>query len=212
MLEALTGGGLATASGLNAYIPMLTLGLLSRYTDFMNLPDSWKWLENPWVLGVIAVLLVVELLADKIPIIDSINDVLQTAVRPTAGGLTFGATASATGSSADAAGPSALMLTSPTGSFLGDNSWIAVVAGVVIALLVHVAKSLIRPVINGTTLGLGAPVASTAEDGISLGMSVVAIILPFLVIIFVIALAIIFWRARKRLAQMKADRATRSAT
>lgn len=91
MLEVLTGAGLASASGLNAFIPMLSLGLLSRFTDLVNLPAGWEWLENEWVLGIIAVLLVLELVADKIPAIDSINDVVQTVIRPTAGGIVFGA-------------------------------------------------------------------------------------------------------------------------
>lgn len=55
MLEVLTGAGLASASGLNAFIPMLSLGLLSRFTDLVNLPAGWEWLENEWVLGIIAV-------------------------------------------------------------------------------------------------------------------------------------------------------------
>ncbi len=46
MLEILTGTGLAASAGLNAYIPMLAMGLLARYTEAINLPSGWQWLSN----------------------------------------------------------------------------------------------------------------------------------------------------------------------
>ena len=39
-MELLTGFGLAAAAGLNAYIPLLALGLLARFTDLVTLPAS----------------------------------------------------------------------------------------------------------------------------------------------------------------------------
>lgn len=95
-MEFLTGTGLAVAAGLNAYIPLLILGLGGRFLDFVVLPTNWAWLENPWVLAILAVLLVIEIVADKIPVVDSINDWVQTIVRPVAGGIAFG-TGSASG-------------------------------------------------------------------------------------------------------------------
>ena len=89
MLEILTGTGLAAAAGLNAYIPLLLVGLGARFTDLITLPAGWAWLENEWVLGVVTVLLVIEFVADKIPAVDTINDWIQTVVRPTAGGLVY---------------------------------------------------------------------------------------------------------------------------
>ena len=72
MLEFLTGTGLALAAGVNAYIPLLAIGLASRFLEFVQLPDAWQWLENEWVIGILAVLLVVEFFADKIPIVDHV--------------------------------------------------------------------------------------------------------------------------------------------
>ena len=100
-VELLTGFGLATAAGLNAYIPLLALGLLSRFTDLVTLPHGWAWLENGWVMTIVAVLLVVEIVADKIPALDSINDAIQTFVRPTAGGIVFGSGTAAQTSAVD---------------------------------------------------------------------------------------------------------------
>ena len=186
VLEALTGAGLATSAGLNTYIPLLALGLLARYTDLVGLPTGWSWLENGWVMLILAVLLAVEVVADKVPVLDSANDVVQTVVRPTAGGLAFGA------------GASSETVTDP-GSFFASNAWVPVAVGVVLALAVHGIKALARPAINATTAGFGAPVASTAEDVFSAVMSVVAIVLPALILLFLVGLVLAaVWVVRRR--------------
>ena len=123
-MEMLTGLGLATAAGLNACIPLLALGLLSRFTELVSLPQAWAWLENGWVMGIVAVLLVVEVIADKVPALDSVNDVIQTFVRPTAGGIVFGSgTASQTAAVTD------------PGAFAQTGQWIPVAIGAAVALV-----------------------------------------------------------------------------
>ncbi|HEU4422133.1 MAG TPA: DUF4126 domain-containing protein [Pilimelia sp.] len=190
MLELLTGTGLAASAGLNAYIPLLALGLLARYSDLVELPSGWQWLSNGWVISIFALLLAIEFVADKVPVVDHVNDVLQTAVRPASGGLVFGA-----GSSAQTA------TVSDPGEFFTSSQWIPVAAGVLIALAVHAMKAVTRPVVNVTTAGAGAPVVSTAEDLTSAVMSVVAILLPVLVLIMLLAMLAGFiwlWRRRSR--------------
>lgn len=187
-VEALTGAGLAASAGLNAYIPLLAIGLLARYTDLINLPNGWTWLQNGWVILILAILLTVEIVADKIPVVDSANDVLQTVVRPTAGGLAFGAGAA-----------SETQTVSDPGSFFQSGQWVPIVIGVVIALGVHGVKAISRPVVNATTAGVGAPVVSTAEDATSAVMSVIAIVLPILVLVFLVALVVFaIWAVRRR--------------
>lgn len=176
-MELLTGFGLATAAGLNAYIPLLALGLLSRFTDLISLPHGWAWLENGWVIAIVAVLLVVEIVADKIPALDSVNDAIQTFVRPTAGGIVFGSgTAAQTAAVAD------------PGAFAQSGQWIPVAIGVVTALVVSLTKSTVRPVANATTAGMAAPVLSTVEDIASVGLVFLAILVPVLVLIALVAL------------------------
>ncbi|HET6532573.1 MAG TPA: DUF4126 domain-containing protein [Actinoplanes sp.] len=191
MLEALTGTGLAASAGLNAYIPLLTMGLLARYSDLMDLPSGWQWLSNGWVIGILAVLLAIEVVADKVPIVDHVNDVVQTVVRPTAGGLAFGA-----GSSSET------VTVSDPGAFFSSHQWVPIAAGVVIALAVHGVKAAARPVVNASTAGVGAPVASTAEDFSSVVLSVLAIVLPVLVLIgivlFIVAAVVILRRRREK--------------
>ena len=191
-MELLTGFGLATAAGLNAYIPLLALGLLSRFTGLVSLPPGWAWLENGWVLAIVAVLLIVEVVADKIPALDTVNDTIQTLVRPTAGGIVFG--------SGTAAQTTAV--TDP-GAFAQSGQWIPVVIGAVTALVVSLTKTTVRPAANVATAGVAAPVLSTVEDATSLGLVVVAILLPILVLVVVLALiwgAWRLWRWRRRRA------------
>ncbi|PWU44813.1 DUF4126 domain-containing protein [Micromonospora globispora] len=201
MLEVLTGSGLAASAGLNAYIPLLLMGLLARYTDLVDLPSGWQWLGNGWVILILAVLLAVEVVADKVPVVDHVNDVVQTVVRPTAGGLAFGA-----GSTSET------VTVSDPDTFFSTHQWVPVVTGVLIALGVHLLKSAARPVINATTAGFGAPVASTAEDATSAVMSVVAILLPVLVLVFLLGLvAFLFWFLRRRKDRRRERAAARAA-
>jgi hypothetical protein len=176
-VELLTGFGLATAAGLNAYIPLLALGLLSRFTDLVTLPHGWAWLENGWVMTIVAALLFVEIVADKIPALDSINDAVQTFVRPTAGGIVFGSgTAAQTSAVAD------------PGAFAQSGQWIPVAIGVVTALVVSLTKSTVRPAANVATAGMAAPVLSTVEDIFSVGLVFAAILVPVLVLVAVLVL------------------------
>jgi hypothetical protein len=190
VLEALTGTGLAASAGLNAYIPLVIMGLLARYTNAIALPSGWQWLSNGWVLIILFLLLAIEVVADKVPVVDHVNDVVQTVVRPASGGIVFGA-----GSSSQTA-----TVTDPA-SFFGSHQWIPIAAGVLIALCVHGVKAAARPVVNATTAGVGAPVASTAEDIGSAVTSLVAILLPILVLVALIGLIIgavwVFRRRRK---------------
>ncbi len=180
VLELLTGTGLATAAGLNAYIPLLVIGMLDRYTNLINLPSAWSWLSNGWVLLILAVLLAIEFVADKVPVVDSVNDVVQTVVRPTAGGMAFAA----------GSGSETVTVTDPSALWT-QKLWIPIVIGLLIALTVHSTKAVARPVMNAATLGVAAPVVSTVEDGASASLSVVAVIIPFLVVVFLIGL--VWW-------------------
>jgi hypothetical protein len=201
VFEVLTGTGLAASAGLNAYIPLVTMGVLARYTSLIDLPDGWQWLSNGWVLAILAVLLAVEVVADKVPVVDHVNDIVQTVVRPTAGGLAFGA-----GTSAET------VTVSDPGQFFGSHQWVPIAVGVMIAFGVHGLKSAARPLINVTTAGIGAPVASTAEDATSIVVSLVAIILPALVLVFLVGLCFfVVWLVRRRRDRRRERAAARAA-
>jgi hypothetical protein len=176
MLASLTGLGLSAAAGLNAYIPLLLVGLLARFTEVIVLPAPYRWMQSGWALGVVSVLLVAELILDKVAVVDHVNDLVQTLVRPTVGGVIFAATSAA--EQADAS------------TWMQQHQWVSVLLGVVVAGAVHAAKATARPLVNATTVGTGTPVVSAAEDAASLGMSLVAVFLPLLVVVVILLLAL----------------------
>ena len=192
MLELLAGTGLAVAAGLNAYVPMLVLGLAGRFIDVIELPAAWAWLENEWVLLILGVLLLIEIVADKIPAVDSVNDWVQTLVRPASGGIVFG-TGAATQTAA-VADPAA---------FFDSNAWVPVVTGVVIALAVHAAKMFLRPAANALTAGAAAPVLSTAEDIGSLLFSLFALVIPIFVILAIVGLVVLVFSVFRHLRRRR---------
>ena len=176
MLVALTGIGLSAAAGLNAYIPFLLVALLARFTDLVVLPAGLTWMESWWAIGVGSVLLLADVVLDKVPAVDSLNDAVQTFIRPATGGIVFAATSAAEDLEAS--------------SWVQENPWVPVVAGIVVAGLVHTGKAAARPVVNAGTGGAGAPVVSTLEDGASIGLSLVAVFLPLLVLV---VLVLVVW-------------------
>lgn len=195
MIEFLIGSSLAASAGLNAWMPLFLLGLADRLIPAVQLPAGWSWLSGDIALWVIGALLVLEIVADKIPALDSLNDIVQSVLRPASGGIAFGAGASA----------QTVAVEDPS-AFFTDNAWVPIVIGVGIALAVHVVKAVGRVAANSVTGGLAAPVLSTAEDGASFMLAVAAIVVPILALVLLVGLivaAVVMTkrrRARKRAA------------
>lgn len=190
MIEFIVGSGLAAAAGLNAWMPLFLIGLLDRLLPAFELPSSWAWLSSDAALWITGILLVVEIVADKIPAVDSVNDIIQSVIRPASGGVVFGA----------GAGAKAVEL-GDTSSLLSQEVWLPVLVGVGIALSVHLAKAAVRPVANVATAGLAAPALSTAEDISSFALTIAAILLPILAAVLLLALVVavvVLLRRRRR--------------
>ena len=198
MLELVTGGVLAVSAGLNAYIPLLVLGLLSRFTELVQLPAGWAWLENEWTLGIVGVLLVIEILVDKFPVLDTANDVLHTVIRPASGGLVFSA-----GSQSDT-----VAVADPVQWVQSGQVW-PFVLGVVIALVPHLLKAVARPILNAVSAGFAAPVTSTLEDIGAVLLAVLAVVVPVLALVCVVLL---MWWLVRRLRRALRERAARRAS
>ena len=193
MLEAITGLSLAAAAGLNAYIPLLGLGLLSRFTEVIALPDGWAWLEGNWALGIIGALLLIEVVVDKVPALDTANDVLQSVVRPASGGLVFSAGAS-----------SSTVAVSDPETFMHSSAFWPCVFGSIVALVPHILKLVSRPVVNLATAGLGASVMSTLEDITAVIVTVLAVLLPLLALGLMVLLAVLGVRWIRRIRSRRA--------
>ena len=82
--------GLSGAAGLNAYIPLLVVGLLTR-SGLMNLAQPFDLLANPWVLLGIAVLGLLDFVGDKIPGVDHALHLVGGVVNTAAGAVLFAA-------------------------------------------------------------------------------------------------------------------------
>lgn len=197
MIAALTGMGLSAAAGLNAYIPFLIMALLARFTDIVNLPTGWEWMESWWAIGVGTVLLLTEVTLDKVPAVDSVNDAVQTFIRPGMGVLMGAAAISANEIEGS--------------SFMQENPWIGVVLGIVVAGLVHSGKAAARPVVNAGTAGIGAPVVSTMEDGASVTIALVAVFLPVLVVLILAVLAWMLWLVWRSWSRLRRRRTPSTA-
>lgn len=187
-MDVFTAFGLAASAGLNAYLPLLVVSLLAKFTDLIQLSKPWDTLESWWVIGILVVLSGVEFFADKIPAVNHVNDLIQTFVRPAAGAILFAA--------------SAKVVTDMSPVF-------AAVMGILVAGSVHAVKSAaVRPAITATTGGAGNVPVSILEDVSSTVFSIIAVVIPALVVavIIVIAAFVVWWIWRR----MNKERAFRT--
>jgi hypothetical protein len=190
LLDLASAFGLSTSAGLNAYIPMLAVALLAKFTQLIKLGEPYDALTSWWIIGLLTVLLVVEELADHIPAVDTVNDVVQTLVRPTAGAILFAAT---------------------TQSSINMHPVLAFGCGVILAGTVHVVKAGSRPVVTVATAGTANPVVSTVEDVVAVVTSFISIVFPYLLVIWLVLLGLgLFmffrWRHRRRLERLEQAR------
>ena len=171
--------GLSASAGLNAYIPLLVVSLLAKFTDLIALSKPWDALTSWWTIGVLAVLVLVEAIADKVPAVDHVNDTIQTFIRPTAGAIVFAASA---------------------GSVTEVSPVLSLICGLLVAGTVHTVKSVaVRPLITASTAGMGDPIVSTAEDVVATLISVLSVVLPVLMLIVLVLLIWAFISLIRRL-------------
>lgn len=168
------------ASGLNVYLVTLLVGGAGR----LGLLDAPDVLTHPATLIAAGVLFAVELVADKVPWLDSVWDAVHTAVRPLGAGLI------------------AYALTGDWG--VAEQAAAAGGSGA-LALTAHAAKATVRGVINLSPEPVTNATASVAEDGLAAGTVILAIAAPVLalglVALLVLASAWVvrrLWRSARR--------------
>lgn len=178
-MDALSGilsaFGLSASAGLNAYIPLLVVALLGRFTNLIELSPPWDTLNNGWIVGLLIVLIAIEFFADKVPAVNHVNDLIQTFVRPTAGAILFAASARA---------------------ITDIHPVLALSCGLIVAGSVHAVKSVaVRPAVTATTGGSGNVPVSIAEDLISTLLSILSVVIPLLIAMMVILFTSwVIWR------------------
>ena len=180
----LTGIGLAAPAGLNAYIPLLVLALADRATTRVTLHAPYDILSSNVGIAILVILLTVEVTVDKIPGVDHVNDLIQSFVRPAAG---------------------AIAAVAATGGVVSINPAVMVLVGVVLAGSVNAVKVTTRPAVTVGTAGIFNPVVSLGEDAVAVLASLVAIFLPFLVILFLALFAVSSILLLRRVRHVRSD-------
>jgi hypothetical protein len=183
--------GFSFAAGVNLYATVAILGLAARY-GWVELPPQFQVFNNGFVIGAAIVLYLVEFFADKIPYVDSLWDMIHTAIRPLGGALI------AVGTLGD---------TSP-----GVEGLVALLGGTVAAGS-HLTKTSTRAVANTSPEPVSNWALSVAEDVFVVGLGYLALEHPIaalvvagvLLAVIVIFAAVIFrtvkrWFSRRRVA------------
>jgi hypothetical protein len=181
--------GFSFAAGVNLYATVAILGLAARY-DWVALPPEYQVFDNDWVIGTAIVLYAFEFFADKIPWVDSAWDALHTIVRPIGGALIAVA-----------------MLGEASG---GVTAAIALLGGGVAAGS-HATKAATRLVANSSPEPFSNWLLSFVEDGLVIGLGVLALKFPLAALVvsilligtIVFVLFLLVRAARRRRVQIR---------
>jgi hypothetical protein len=175
----LSAFGLSASAGLNAYVPLLIVSLMARFTNWIDLAPPWDALSSWWVIGGLIVLGSIEFFADKIPAVNHVNDAIQTFVRPAAGAVLFAAS---------------------TRVVTNIHPIVAMIAGLIVAGSVHAVKAAaVRPAITATTGGAANIPVSVAEDLLATALSILSVVIPIVVAaLIIIVTSLIVWLLWRR--------------
>jgi hypothetical protein len=180
MLEAISlAAGLSWASGLRLYLTVFVAGVLERM-GLVHLPETLSVLSSPWVIGFAAFLSIVEFFADKIPAFDSLWDAIHTLIRIPAGAVLAAA-------SLGHADPTLLTIAALAGGTLAGAS--------------HFAKAGTRALINLSPEPVSNWAASATEDVGALAGITLALFVPVIFLVLVVAFLVFAGWALPRLVR-----------
>lgn len=182
VLPALLGLGLASATGLRTFLPLLMLALAAKFELFgLRLIDQMDWLASWPAVAALATAAVVEFAGDKIPAVDHALNAVGYVTRPVAGAVAAG---------------SVFWAVDPTAAAIAG-----VIVGAPAALAFNAAQTGVRVGSTATTGGLGNPLVSLIEDMLAVVTVVIAFLAPILIPLALIALAVIVFRLANRIRE-----------
>lgn len=184
LIALATSLGLSTAAGLNAFLPLLTVGIFARL-GWIQLAEPFGLIAHPLVLLIIAALAVLDFIGDKVPAIDSALHTAGLIISPIAG---------------------AILALAAQGDVATVHPVLVAGAGIIAAGGVQTARTAARPVVTAATAGTANPVVSMVEDGAAFVLSVLAILVPVLAIILVIVLGFVLFRGFRRASKIWTER------
>lgn len=188
VLPALLGLGLASATGLRTFLPLLMLALAAKFELFgVRLIDQMDWLASWPAVAALATATVAEFAGDKIPAVDHALNAIGYVTRPLAGAVAAG---------------SVFWAVDPTAAAIAG-----VIVGAPAALAFNAAQTGARVGSTATTGGLANPLVSFVEDALALATVLVAFLAPILVPALLVVLAIVVFRLARRLRTGRAARA-----
>src|SRR6516162_1034264 len=174
--------GSAWLSGFNLYATVVTLGLLSRF-QLVQLPGELNVVSRGWVIATAAVLYLVEFLADKIPVIDSVWDAIHTFIRVPAG---------------------AVLAASAFADFSPTVRVAALLAGGTLALSSHGTKASVRMTANAIPEPFSNIFLSILEDVFTIALAALAAFHPIVVLgIILLFILVLTWYAPKVLRAIR---------
>lgn len=194
--------GLALASGINAYFPLLAFTVAARWFHLYKVNPNFSFVTQTWFIALLAVLTLVDLVADKIPLIDNAWDAIHTVIRPIMGALVVAASynqvhvqsmtgigiASSSNVNVIISATSAIKVISGVSlSFIG-----LMALGAILALMVHITKATTRVASTTTTLGLGNIVLSVLEDIGVLITTLLSLFAPVVMFILIVIFVLVF--------------------
>lgn len=174
--------GSAWTSGINLYATVTVLGLLQRF-GATRLPGGLEVLDNWWIIGIAGFLYLIEFVADKVPYVDSVWDVIHTFIRVPAG---------------------AIVAYAATNNLDPTVSIVAALVGGGLAFSSHGTKAALRATANLSPEPVSNWALSLIEDGIAIIGSFLAVFAPVLIaIVLVVFLIIFFWLMPKFVRAVK---------
>ena len=195
VLLILASLGLSLSAGVRAYLPVLALGIAADIGNVggfaIHLQPAFAWVGNPLFLGLMVLLTIYEISADKIPVVDHLNDTVHTLIRPLSGALIFVS----------------------TNNLLTDHGAVGMIAAAVLggglAATTHTAKAVVvRPASTVATLGLANPVISLGEDVLVIVTTILSLLAP---VIGIILIALVVFFIARRLRTMAKNRRAKQA-
>ena len=157
--------GFSFAAGINLYATTAILGLASRY-GWVDLPPQYRVFDNNWIIGGALCLYVVEFVADKVPWIDSLWDIIHTVIRPIGG---------------------ALIAVASIGHASPEMQVAVGLVGAALATSTHLTKAGTRAVVNTSPEPFSNWILSFSEDGFVIGLGFLALKYPVAAAIVVLA-------------------------
>jgi Domain of unknown function (DUF4126) len=186
--SVLAAFGLSGAAGLNAWIPLLATAILGR-AGFIDLSAPYDGLESTPVIVLLAVAFAADFVGDKVPVVDHALHAAGTVVHPVAGALVFAASTSVASDLPPVVG---------------------LLAGALVSGSLHAGRATVRPMSTASTAGAGNPLLSLGEDVSSAVLTALAVLVPILAVVLLIAGAYGLYRAWRRLGDVNRGRPART--